>query len=217
MSRAIAVAKTRPTTFNWLRLLVGLWVFALGIALMVRADLGVSSWDVLHDALHKLTPITFGQAVVAISVLVVLVSSAMGVKPGVGTIANVLFVGVFTDALLLTGLLDDLGSLHLMVRVGALIGGIGAIALGSALYIGANLGAGPRDSLMLATARRFGVTPGRARMVIEGSVLALGAFLGGAVGVGTAIFVVVIGPAIDGAFRLFGMQTATPERGSQLE
>lgn len=192
---------------RWGRLLLGLGVFAGGIALMVKADLGVSSWDVLHDALRLHTPLTFGGAVIAVSVFVVVVSFVLGVKPGPGTIANVLLVGAFTDAILATGLLDSLVAAPLVVRIGALVAGILAIALGTALYIGASLGAGPRDSLMLASARRFGVTAGTARAFIEGTVVIVGAVLGGAVGIGTAVFVIVIGPAINLSFRAFGMET----------
>ncbi|MDQ3987554.1 MAG: membrane protein [Actinomycetota bacterium] len=197
---------------RWARLLLGLAVFAGGIAFMVKADLGVSSWDVLHDAFRLHTPLTFGGAVIAVSVAVVVISFVLGVKPGPGTIANVLLVGAFTDAILATGFLDPLGAASLAVRVGGLVAGILAIALGTALYIGASLGAGPRDSLMLAAARRLGVTAGTARAFIEGSVLLVGALLGGSVGIGTAVFVIVIGPAINVSFRAFGMETKSTRR-----
>jgi uncharacterized membrane protein YczE len=187
-------------------LLLGLWVFALGVALAVRAELGVSSWDVLHDAVRRHTPLTFGAAVVTVSVFVLFLSFLMGVKPGPGTIANVFLVGGFTDVMLRNGFLEGLGSEHIVLRTAAMVGGVVSIALGSALYIGANLGAGPRDSLMLATAKRFGRSPGTARAVIEGTVLVIGAVFGGAVGIGTAVFAILIGPAIDIAFKLFKME-----------
>lgn len=208
---------------RWTRLFLGLWVFAVGIALMVRADLGVSSWDVLHDALRLHTALSFGGAVIIVSVAVVIASFFLGVKPGAGTIANVLFVGAFTDAILVTGVLDGLPSDGLVIRIAALVAGVLAIALGTALYIGASLGAGPRDSLMLASATRFRVTAGTARAFLEGSVLLLGALLGGAVGIGTAVFVVAIGPAINLSFRAFGMETkprpisARPDRLPRIE
>lgn len=206
-------AKVSPLAhaLRWLRLLAGLWVFAAGIALMVRAQLGVSSWDVLHDAVRLHTPLTFGAAVVVISILVVVISFFMGVRPGVGTVANVLLVGAFADLLLLSGLLADVGTAALPVRLGGLLAGIGAIALGTALYISARLGAGPRDSLMLAAAKRLGVSTGTARALIEGSVLILGALMGGAVGMGTALFAIMIGPAINASFRLFGMEPPRKE------
>jgi uncharacterized membrane protein YczE len=194
-----------------LRLLVGLWVFALGLALMVRARLGLSSWDVLHDAMRGLTPLTLGQAVIVVSIVVVAGSYVLGVKPGPGTLANMILVGAFADVMLASGVLDGLASSPLPVRSATLVAGILAIALGTALYIGAELGAGPRDSLMLAIAKAVRTSPGRARAVLEGLVLVLGAVLGGRVGVGTIAFVVLIGPAIDGAFRLFRMDTRRKE------
>ncbi|MDP9069284.1 MAG: membrane protein [Actinomycetota bacterium] len=191
---------------TWTRLLAGLWLFGAGIALMVRAELGVSSWDVLHDALRLHTAFSFGAAVVIVSVVVVLGSAVMGVKPGPGTIANVLLVGAFTDLVLFTGGLDSLPAAHILTRLMALLVGVLAIALGTAIYIGAGLGAGPRDSLMLAAGRRLHVSTGTSRALIEGSVLAAGALMGGRVGPGTAVFAIAIGPAINASFRLFGME-----------
>lgn len=186
---------------RWLRLAAGLAVFAAGLALMVRADLGLSSWDVLHDALRLISPLTFGQAVIGVSVVVVLASLALGIKPGPGTVANVLVIGGFTDALLGTAIGAGLGSSDLAIRLAALVAGVAAIAFGTALYIGANLGAGPRDSLMLAVAKRAGISPGTARAGIELSVLVVGVALGGRAGIGTLVFAVLIGPAIDVSFR----------------
>lgn len=127
---------------RWLRLIIGLWLFAVGITLTVRADLGLSSWDVLHDALSVHTPLTFGRAVIAVSVAVVAVSFVIGVRPGPGTIANVLLVGAFTDALLATQLLEALRYGNAIARVAALVTGVGLIAVATALYISAGLGVG---------------------------------------------------------------------------
>jgi uncharacterized membrane protein YczE len=205
LTRGDLSAYERSVAARSLRLIAGLGVFAAGLALMVRADLGLSSWDVLHDALRLISPLTFGQAVIGVSVAVVLASLALGIRPGPGTIANVLLIGAFADALLATALLADLGSTDLLIRLAVLIGGIAAIAFGTALYIGANLGAGPRDSLMLAVAKRTAISPGAARAGIELSVLIAGFALGGAVGIGTLLFAALIGPAIDLSFRSLGM------------
>ncbi len=195
---------------RWIRLLLGLWVFALGLTLMVRADLGLSSWDVLHDAIRGLTFLTLGQAVIGISVLIVGASLALGVRPGPGTVANVILVGAFVDSILRTAFLAGLGSAHILARLIALVAGIGAISLGTALYIGAELGAGPRDSLMMAVSKRLHTSPGAARAGIEGSVVLVGIALGGAAGLGTIVFAVLIGPAINTAFRMFRMETRSP-------
>ena len=208
-----------PSAFDhgarWLRLGGGLAVFAAGLALMVRADLGLSSWDVLHDAVRLLSPLTFGQAVIAVSVVVVLASFALGIRLGPGTVANVIFVGVFTDAWLGSGLGAQLGSSDVVIRLTVLIGGVAAIAFGTALYIGANLGAGPRDSLMLAVAKRVRISPGAARAGIELSVLVAGVALGGTAGIGTLVFALLIGPAINLSFRSLGMD-AGPHVRSRL-
>lgn len=197
---------------RWSRLLGGLASFALGLSLMIRAGLGLSSWDVLHDALRTLTPLTFGQVIIAVSVLVLVASIGLGVRPGAGTIANALLVGAFTDAILSTPLLAELGSGYLALRAVVMIAGIGVIAFGSAMYISADLGAGPRDSLMLGIARRTGRSAGRARTVIEVVVVVAGIALGGSAGFGTVAFVVLIGPAIDVSFRLFGLQPRRADR-----
>ena len=188
------------------RLIAGLALFAAGLALMLRAELGLSAWDVLHDALRSLTPLTFGQVVVAVSVVVLAASVALGVRPGVGTIANSILVGVFTDAMLETPFLQDLASGGLLPRLLAMFAGIWGIALGSALYISAELGAGPRDALMLGIAKRSRRSAGTARTAIEAAVLVLGIALGGSLGFGTAAFVILIGPAINVAFRLLGLE-----------
>jgi uncharacterized membrane protein YczE len=191
---------------RWLQLLVGLAAFASGLTLMLHADLGLSSWDVLHDAVAGVTPLTFGQAVVGISIAVVLGSLALRVVPGPGTIANVVLIGLMTDWLIRTRILEIVPHV-LLVRALESTVGIAAIAFGTALYIGAGLGAGPRDSLMLGVARKLRVSAGTARAAIEVSVLLGGAALGGTVGVGTVIFAIVIGPAIDVSFRFLRVPT----------
>lgn len=200
---------------RWVRLIAGLWVFAAGLSLMLHANLGLSSWDVLHDALAAATPISFGHAVIAVSLAVVIGSLMLGVKPGPGTVANVGLIGLFTDMIVSSSVLDVLPTFT-GVRVVTLVAGILAIGFGTALYIGAALGAGPRDSLMLAMAQRFRTSPGTARTAIELSVLVGGTALGGAVGVGTLLFTLGIGPVINLSFRILGMPTASRARSHVL-
>lgn len=188
------------------RLVAGLWLFALGSVLTLRASLGVPPWDVLHDGIRRNTPLTFGIAVIAIGVLLVLVSALFGVRPGPGTIANMLLIGTFVDLMLLTGAGAGLDEAHMALRLTATAAGVAVVGLGSALYIGANLGAGPRDSLMVLAATKLGVRVGVARAAIEGSALLTGWLLGGAVGIGTLLFVVTIGPSVDVFFRIFRME-----------
>lgn len=189
-----------------LRLVVGLWLFALGSVLTLRASLGVPPWDVLHDGIRRNTPLSFGIAVIVVGVLLVLVTGLFGVRPGPGTIANMLLIGTFVDLMLLTGAGTGLDEAHMAVRVATTAAGVAVVGLGSALYIGANMGAGPRDSLMVLAATKLGVRVGVARAAIEGTALLTGWLLGGAVGIGTLLFVVTIGPSVDVFFRIFRME-----------
>ncbi len=176
--------------------------------MFLRASLGLSPWDVLADGVRGNSPVTFGQAVILIGLVLVLGSLVAGIKPGPGTIANMLLIGLFADLMLSTGLGAQLGDGALPLRGAVLLGGVMLTGIGSALYIGAGLGAGPRDSLMIAVATRGRIRVGVARAIIEGSALALGAVLGGSVGIGTLLFALGIGPAVDVAFQLFGMDSS---------
>ena len=200
-----------------LRLVTGLWLFALGTVLTLWASLGVPPWDVLHDGIRRNTPLSFGVAVIAIGVLLVIVSALFGVRPGAGTIANMLLIGTFVDLMLLTDVGVGLDDAPMAVRFGVAGAGVVVVGLGSALYIGANLGAGPRDSLMVLAATKLGVRVGVARAVIEGTALLVGWLLGGAVGVGTLLFVVCIGPSVDVFFRLFHMEADGRRAGAVAE
>jgi uncharacterized protein len=197
---------TRRRTLAWVRLLAGLWLFAAGVVLGLRSGLGVSPWDVLHDGIRQVTPLSFGIATVLVGVVLVAVALAAGIRPGPGTLANMLAIGLFADAMLATGIAGDLDALPLPLRLLAVAGGVGLVALGTALYIGAGLGSGPRDSLMLALSARTGVRVGVVRALIEGSVLVVGWLLGGAAGVGTVLYAFGIGPAVELAFRLLRVQ-----------
>jgi uncharacterized membrane protein YczE len=194
------------TWVAWVRLVLGLAMFAGGLALMVSARLGLSSWDVLHDGIAGMTTLSFGAAIVAVSVAVVAVSALLGIKPGPGTIANMLLIGVFTDAFLQIDALQRIETAGALARTLCLITGVAVIASGTALYIGAGLGAGPRDSLMLALSKLLRTTPGIARTALELSVLVIGVLIGGRAGIGTLLFAFLIGPAIDVSFAALGMQ-----------
>jgi uncharacterized protein len=202
----------------WARLLAGLWLFAAGVVLGLRSGLGVSPWDVLHDGIRQATPLSFGAATVLVGVILVVVALALGVRVGPGTLVNMVAIGLFADALLDRGFVQDLDAWSLPVRLAAVLAGVGLIALGSALYIGAGLGSGPRDSLMLALAARTGLPVGLIRGLLEGSVLGVGWLLGGVVGVGTVLFALGVGPAVQLAFRVLQVDVARePNRGRGRE
>lgn len=183
-------------------------MFALGTVLTLRANLGLSPWDVLADGVRYRTPLSFGEGVIIIGVLIVAVTWLAGTRPGPGTIANMILIGFFADLLLRNGFLAGMIQAGIPLRAVTCIGGIVLVGLGSALYIGAGLGAGPRDSLMLAVARRTRWRIGVARAVVEGTVFAAGVLLGGRWGVGTLLYAVGIGPSVDLWFTVFKMDSA---------
>lgn len=191
---------------RWTRLLVGLWFFALGVVMFLRASLGLSPWDVLADGVRGNTPLTFGRAVILIGLVLVVLSLAAGIRPGPGTIANMLLIGIFADLMLASGIGSELDEAAILWRALTMLAGIVVTGLGSAMYIGAELGAGPRDSVMIAVAKRTGWRVGVARALIEGTALLIGVLLGGSVGIGTLVFALGIGPAVDIAFQIFRME-----------
>jgi uncharacterized protein len=200
------------TVMRWVRLLCGLSLFALGTVLTLRASLGLSPWDVLADGLRRRTPLSFGEAVIGIGFALVVLTWFAGVRPGPGTIANMVLIGALEDLLLRNGFLDGVVRAAVALRAATCIGGIAMIGLGSALYIGAELGAGPRDSLMLAVARKMRWRVGVARALVEGTAFVSGLLLGGKWGVGTVLFAVGIGPSVDVWFRIFRMDNAGRKR-----
>lgn len=171
------------------RLLAGLALFGVSIALMVRADLGLGSWDVLHQGLAARTGLPMGVLVNGVALVVLLLWVPLRQRPGVGTVANVALVGLALDAVL--AVLPPVGPLA--VRISLLLAGILLNGIATALYLGARLGPGPRDGLMTGLAA-LGLPIGRARTLIELGVLAVGWLLGGTVGPGTVLYALAIGP-----------------------
>jgi uncharacterized membrane protein YczE len=183
-------------------LVLGLFLFAAGIVAFLQADLGLSPWDVLHQGISLRMSVSFGLANIAVGVVVLALAVLLGARIGIGTVANAILVGLFVDALNALDLVQRLGEAPLAGRVALLGIGVAMTGAGSALYIGAALGAGPRDSLMLVSSRRTGVRVGVVRTVIELTALVLGWLLGGSVGVGTAVYALLVGPSIELSFGL---------------
>jgi uncharacterized membrane protein YczE len=173
------------------RLLAGLVLFGFGIALMVRADLGLAPWDVLHQGVSERTDIAIGTITILTGIVVLLLWIPIRERWGLGTVLNVLVIGLVVDATL--ALVDSPAAMWQRVTFLAL--GVFAFGPGSGLYIGAGLGPGPRDGLMTGLARR-GRSVRVVRTAIELTALAVGAALGGSVGVGTVAFAVTVGPNV---------------------
>jgi uncharacterized membrane protein YczE len=181
-------------------LVAGLFLFAVAIVAILESELGLSPWDVLNQGLSRHTPLSFGMANVAVGLVVLCLAWSLGGPPGIGTVANAVLVGVFIQALTSIGGVDALSEQPIGVRVALLLGGTALIGPASAFYIGADLGAGPRDTLMLVGARRTRFRIGIVRATLELCALAAGIVMGGTFGVGTVLFALLVGPIIETSF-----------------
>ncbi|MFC6089411.1 YczE/YyaS/YitT family protein [Saccharothrix lopnurensis] len=172
------------------QLLVGLWLYGASMALQLRAGLGLEPWGVLHEGLTELTGFSFGLVTGLVGALVLLCWIPLRQRPGVGTVANVVVIGVAVDVTL--AFLP--GPTALLPRVLFLVAGIVLNGLAAATYIGARLGPGPRDGLTTGFCARTGTSVRLVRTVVEVVVLSAGWLLGGTIGVGTVLYAVAIGP-----------------------
>jgi uncharacterized membrane protein YczE len=183
-------------------LVVGLVLFAAGIVALLESRLGLSPWDVLHQGLARHTPLTFGEANIAVSILIVGIAWRLGARIGVGTVANAVLVGTSVQLLSSLHWVERLSHEPLAARAGLLVLGLALIGVGTGIYLGADLGVGPRDSLMVVGAQRTPFRIGAVRAALELCALGIGVALGGTVGVGTLVFALGIGPMVEVALRL---------------
>ncbi len=183
------------------RLFLGLFLYAVGIVLTINANLGLSPWQVFHQGVSKHIGITMGQASITVGFIFVILDWILGEKLGIGTICNMIFIGVFIDVLMLNNLIPVFSNLFAQVLM--MILGMFVIGVASYFYIGAGLGSGPRDGLMVALTKRTKKSIGFIRNSIELSVLTIGYMLGGTVGVGTLIMVIGLGYFVQFTFKLF--------------
>jgi uncharacterized membrane protein YczE len=177
-------------TRRLIQLQAGLVLYGVSMALMIEARLGLDPWDVLHQGLSHRTGLRFGWVVIGVGALVLLAWVPLRQRPGIGTVCNVIVIGLAVDAAVAL-----LPTPHpLALRVGYLVGGVFANGVATGLYIGARLGPGPRDGLMTGVVRRYGGSIRVVRTAIEVTVLVTGWLLGGSVGAGTLLYAVAIGP-----------------------
>ncbi|XNL29555.1 hypothetical protein R8Z50_07825 [Longispora sp. K20-0274] len=174
------------------QLQLGLFVYGVSMALMIRAHLGTMPWDVFHQGVAKQTGLPFGLIVAGTGALVLLLWIPLRQRPGVGTISNVLVIG-FVAQLTLDVLPE---SVPLPVRIGMLLAGVVLNGLAGGLYIGARLGPGPRDGLMTGLSAKTGRSIRLIRTLIEIAVVTSGWLLGGTLGIGTLLYAVAIGPLV---------------------
>jgi uncharacterized membrane protein YczE len=183
-------------------LLLGLAGYGFSMAVMVRAGLGLDPWDVFHQGLAGRTGMTIGIASAVVGVGVLVAWIPLRNRPGIGTVANVIVIAVTVDAAL--AMLPTPSSLP--VRIAMMLGAVVLNAISTVLYIGAGLGPGPRDGLMTGLVKRTGLSVRLVRTSIEATVLVVGWFLGGTLGIGTLVYAFGIGPLVQLVLRL------TPKR-----
>ena len=198
--------KTFPRDFIVIQL--GFALFGLSIALMIRSNIGTTPWAVLEVALSHLTNIRPGRISIMVGMVVLLGSLTLRERIGWGTLANIAFIGLWEDMFLsYIPSIED----RLLLQSVMLFGAIFMMGFASAIYIGVDAGAGPRDSLMLAIHRVTGASIRLARGILEGIVVLAGWLLGGPLGVGTVVFALLIGPSVQWAFKVFKVKPHQPE------
>lgn len=211
MSRLIS-----PKAFVLIRILLfisGIFTLAFGVATVIRADLGVPSWDVLHIGLSKLTSISIGRWVQIIGVsMVFMVCAIEKKKPALGSMINILLVGYFLNLILNLNLVPSFTSLTAKSLM--LLSGIMLMGLGSGMYVASEIGAGPRDGAMLLISRKFSISIRNSRTLLEFMALTAGWLIGGPVSMGTFITVPLIGPVTQVSLKFWSRQLKELKRKS---
>ena len=203
----------RETLRRLPQVVLGLWLFGIGIAMMVAADLGVPPWDVFHQGVANSLGVSLGTVIIVTGVVIVLAFVPLKERIGLGTILNAVLIGISVDVTLSWLEQPD----ALWVRIALCAAGPPVVGLASGLYLAGGLGPGPRDGLMTGIGRR-GFTIWKVRTCIELTVMVLGVLLGGAIGVGTAWFALGIGPFVQFFLRrLSGGSTNGPGRRAQKQ
>lgn len=200
-SLATAIPSSLPNRLT--RCISGLLICGLGIALIVAGDIGLAPWDVLHKGVSGHSGLAVGTVIIVVGFALLALWIPLRVRPGLGTVLNAVLIGWTVNVALPHLPEPDHPSLQLI----EMAGGVTAFGLGTALYIGAGLGPGPRDGLMTGIAAR-GYSLRLVRTAIEVTVLATGWLLGGSIGIGTAVFAFGIGPLVQFFLGLFGMRTS---------
>ncbi len=182
------------------RLLVGLFLYSLGIVLTMKANIGFAPWEVFHAGVGKTIGMTIGNVSILTGFLIVILAFVLGEKLGLGTLLNMCLIGIFMDILLRIEIIPTMTGWQSGVSV--MVSGLFVISLASYFYIGSGFGAGPRDSLMVTLTRKSGLPVGFCRGSIELAAVISGWILGGMVGAGTVFYVLIIGFCVQFTFRM---------------
>ncbi len=189
------------------KLLLGLFLFALGIVVTMKANLGFGPWEVFHQGISLKVGLSIGNVSILAGLLICVLVFLAGEKLGLGTLLNMVLIGFFMDRILALGIIPRMtGFLPGLLMMFA---GLFIISLASYFYMGSGFGAGPRDSLMVALERKTGLAVGLCRGIVEGSAVLLGWLLGGPVGLGTVLSAFGIGFCIQVVFRSLGFDART--------
>jgi len=183
------------------RLMIGYFLYGLGIVLTVNANQGLAPWSVFHQGLANQLHITMGVATQVVGLVILVLDFIFGERLGWGTIGNVVFIGTFIDLIMLNNWIPIPESI--VVSYGMMLIGLVVMALATYSYLSAQLGAGPRDGLMIAMTKRINLSVGWIRNMIEAVVLIAGFFMGGSVGLGTLVMAILFGRFIQLTFKLF--------------
>ena len=186
---------------RFLKLVIGLFIYGIGVALTVDAQLGLAPWDVLAQGISRQTTLSFGWATVAVSVMVLLAWIPLKVRPGLGSVMNAVMVGLVADLALSFLPTPELYWQKLLMFLAGMI----VISFATGLYISCGMGKGPRDGLNVGIAQRFKLPFWQARSLVEITVVSVGFLLGGQVREGTLIFALGIGYLNQLGMRLFGL------------
>lgn len=189
-------------TERLVRCAFGLFLFGLGITFFIRAQLGLAPWDVFHTGISDKTDVAVGTVIIVVGVVLLLLWIPLRQRPGIGTIMNAVEIGLVVN--LTKPMIGEPD--HIIGRLALMMAGLLIVGLGSAIYIGSGLGAGPRDGLMLGLSER-GVSIRLARTAIELTVLVTGIVLGGPIGLGTVAFALGIGPIVQLLLPRFDLRT----------
>ena len=174
------------------QLYLGLALYGASMALFLRSTLGNMPWDVLHQGIERYVPVSFGTITIATGVIVLLLWIPLRQRPGLGTVSNVLVIGVVVDLALRVLAAPS----NLALRILLLVAGVVLNAVATALYIGARFGPGPRDGLMTGIVAKYGWPTRLVRTVLEVAVVAVGFALGGTLGIGTLVYALAVGPLV---------------------
>lgn len=200
---------TKKVGMRILRLFFGIFLYALGIVLSIRADIGIAPWATFHQGLSQLIGITFGQATIGVGFIILGFNYFMDMKIGFGTVINVFGIGSLVDFFLANNIVPKMDTI--LGGIVMVILSMFVIALATYFYVGAGFGTGPRDGLMVGLVKKTNKKVGLIRGSIELTVLFIGFMLGAKVGIGTVILGIGIGPIVHWTFKVLNFDVKNVE------